>query len=57
MSPTLATPVTTVQKTMGAITIRISLMKPSPRGFILAAPDGSMKPNATPKTMPARTHQ
>ncbi len=36
----LAMPCTTVQKMMGAISILISLMKPSPKGFIASPQPG-----------------
>ena len=40
MSSMPAMPVTTVQKMIGPITILISLMKPSPSGFMSVAIDG-----------------
>ncbi len=40
MSSMPAMPITTVQKMMGAIIILISLMKPSPSGFISAPSAG-----------------
>jgi len=40
MSSMPAMPVTTVQKMIGAMIILISLMKPSPRGFIAAPVSG-----------------
>ena len=55
MSPTLAIPTTTVQKIIGAITMRMSLMNPSPSGFMLSPAWGKKKPSAMPSTMPART--
>ena len=40
MSPIFAMPTTTVVKMIGAIIILISLMKPSPSGFIVSAVAG-----------------
>ena len=40
MSSMPAMPTTTVQKMMGAIIILMSLMKPSPRGFICSPSEG-----------------
>ena len=42
-------PVTTVVKTMGAISILMSLMKPSPSGFILAPVAGNAQPTNAPR--------
>ena len=55
MSPTPATPATTVQKMIGAITILTSLMKPSPSGFIAAPACGWKYPSATPATVATST--
>ena len=41
-SPTLAMPCTTVQKMMGATSIRTSLMNKSPSGFMESALCGQM---------------
>ena len=54
MSSMPAMPTTTVQKMMGAMIILISLMKPSPRGFILAPTSGAKWPSITP-TMTANS--
>ena len=50
-------PDTTVQKMIGAITILISLMKPSPSALIhsLVASFGSNQPTSTPSTMAIST--
>jgi hypothetical protein len=40
MSSMPAMPMTTVQKMIGAISILISLMKPSPNGFIFSPSSG-----------------
>jgi hypothetical protein len=52
-----AMPETTVQKMIGAITILISLMKPSPSALIqsLVATSGHSQPTMTPSTMAMRT--
>ncbi len=50
-------PVTTVQKITGAISILMSLMKPSPRGFIMAPEWGLSTPSVTPKTMATMTRK
>ena len=55
MSPMPAMPVTTVVKMMGAIIMRISLMKPSPKGFMFSASGGLKNPSATPSVMATRT--
>ena len=52
IAPMCAMPTTTVVKTIGAISIFTSLMKPSPSGFIAAARSGSRNPNRTPRAMP-----
>ena len=41
-------PTTTVVKTIGAISIFTSLMKPSPSGLMAAAFSGETTPNTTP---------
>jgi hypothetical protein len=46
---------TTVQKITGAMSILMSLMKPSPSGFMDAPISGKKKPKRTPITMAART--
>jgi hypothetical protein len=50
-------PDTTVQKMIGAITILISLMKPSPSALIqsLVANDGHSQPTTTPSRIANRT--
>ena len=50
-------PDTTVQKMIGAITILISLMKPSPSALIqsLVANAGHSQPTSAPSTMAIRT--
>ncbi len=50
-------PETTVQKMIGAITILISLMKPSPIALIhsLVASDGHSQPTMAPSTMAIST--
>jgi hypothetical protein len=50
-------PDTTVQKMIGAISIRISLMKPSPSALIqsLVARSGHSQPTMTPITMAIST--
>src|SRR4051794_1935094 len=50
-------PETTVQKMIGAITILISLMKPSPSALIqsLVAQTGSSQPNSAPSTIAIST--
>ncbi len=50
-----AMPTTTVVKTIGAISIFTSLMKPSPSGFIAAACSGETKPKMTPTAMAIST--
>ena len=52
-----AMPETTVQKIMGAITILISLMKPSPSAFTPSwvANAGKSHPTAAPRTIAKRT--
>src|SRR4051794_37302597 len=55
MSPILAMPTTTVVKMIGAIIILISLMKPSPRGFIAVACAGRSTPSSTPTAMATST--
>ena len=48
-------PTTTVVKTIGAISILTSLMKPSPSGFIATAASGYVAPRITPSAMPIST--
>ena len=48
-------PCTTVQKTTGAMIILISLMKPSPSGFIAAPVSGQIAPRVTPIAMAIST--
>ncbi len=48
-------PDTTVQKMTSAITILMSLMKPSPSGFISTAVAGQKCPSATPSAIATRT--
>ena len=50
-------PETTVQKMIGAITILISLTKPSPSALIqsLVAKSGNSQPTSAPSTMAIRT--
>jgi hypothetical protein len=54
-SPVPEMPSTTTQKTSGAMTILISLMKPSPRGFSITAKSGTKTPRTTPKTNASMT--
>ena len=55
MSSMPAMPVTTVQKMTGAMIILISLMKPSPSGFISTASVGQKWPTRMPIAMAMRT--
>ncbi len=48
-------PVTTVQKITGAISILMSLMKPSPRGCIFAPTSGYRVPSSTPNAIASNT--
>ena len=50
-----AMPVTTVQKMIGAMSSRMSFMKPSPRGFRLCARCGQKMPSSTPAAMATST--
>ena len=50
-----AMPTTTVEKTIGAISIFTSLMKPSPSGRIAAPFSGATKPKMMPAAMPTST--
>ena len=52
-----AMPDTTVQKMIGAITMRISLMKPSPsaRTQSLVAKVGNNQPSSAPNTIASKT--
>ncbi len=54
-SPMPAMPETTVVKMIGAISILINLMKPSPSGRIVAPQPGFSQPSSTPSTMAAST--
>ena len=51
MSSMPAMPTTTVQKMIGVMTILMSLMKPSPSGFIAVPVSGKKWPSRTPMTM------
>src|SRR5262249_25361281 len=53
--PIRAIPPVTVVKMIGAISILISLMKPSPSGFMAAPYSGTAKPSATPSVIPMTT--
>ena len=55
MSSMPAMPTTTVQKMIGAMIILISLMKPSPMGFIAEPSSGLKWPSSTPMTMAVMT--
>ena len=55
MRPICAMPTVIVVKMIGAISIRISLMKPSPSGRIAAPCSGQTTPTSTPSAMPAST--
>ena len=55
MSPIVAMPATTVVKITGAMIILISLMKPSPRGFMAAPRSGRRAASNTPVVMPTST--
>jgi hypothetical protein len=55
MCPICAMPTVMVVKMIGAISIRISLMKPSPSGRIASPRDGQRMPTSTPSTIPAST--
>src|ERR1700732_4152059 len=55
MSAMCAIPCTTVQKMIGAISIRIALMKASPSGCIVAARSGLAMPSAMPSPIAIRT--
>ena len=57
MSSMLAMPCTTVQKMIGAISILISEMKPSPSGLSLTAISGEKWPNTPPSTIAPSTHR
>ena len=53
-SPALAIPCTTVQKMIGATSIRTSLMKRSPRGFSESAAPGHTVPTMTPSVIASK---
>ncbi|MNN63318.1 hypothetical protein D3C81_1786890 [compost metagenome] len=55
MSSIPAIPITTVQKMTGAIIILISLIKPSPSGFIAVPVSGRKCPSRTPMMMATMT--
>ncbi len=55
MSPIFAMPTTTVQNTIGAIIILISLMKASPSGLAAVPVSGATAPRMTPTAMANRT--
>src|SRR5579864_6465211 len=55
MSPMCATPVETQRKTMGAMAMRISLIKRSPSGFMARACLGSKMPRAIAATIATKT--
>ena len=55
MSSMPAMPTTTVQKMIGAMIILISLMKPSPSGFIASPVAGKKWPRITPMTIAVMT--
>ncbi len=57
MSPMPAMPTKTVKKMMGPIIIRMSLMNPSPRGFMATAAGGYNTPSNTPRTIPRITRK
>ncbi|MNG11785.1 hypothetical protein D3C84_953530 [compost metagenome] len=54
-SPAPDMPLTTTQKTIRAISILISLMKPSPRGLSWVDSSGRAMPHITPSTRPIMT--
>jgi hypothetical protein len=54
-SPAPAMPSTTVQKMIGAMIILISLMKPSPSGFMAAPVEGEKAPNSAPHAIATST--
>ena len=55
ISPMLAMPTAMVVKMIGAISIRTSLMKPSPSGRIAAPRSGHTTPTTTPRAIAAST--
>ncbi len=55
MSAIRAMPCTTVQKMIGAISMRIALMKASPSGCMLVARSGLTTPSAMPSAIAIRT--
>ena len=57
MSPMPAMPLTMVQKMIGAISILMRLIKPSPSGFMACPVSGAKCPTSTPATMPASTQK
>ncbi len=54
-SPMPAMPAETVQKMMGAISILMRLMKPSPNGFIAWPACGHSQPTRTPQAIATST--
>ena len=55
MSFMLAMPCTTVQNTIGAIVMRMILIKASPKGFRVSLSRGHSTPASTPRTIAIRT--
>ena len=55
IAPMCAMPTTTVVKTIGAISIFTSLMKPSPSGFIRRRVSGETNPKITPSAIATST--
>ena len=55
IAPMCAMPTTTVENTIGAISIFTSLMKPSPSGRIAAPFSGATNPRMMPAAMPIST--
>ena len=56
ISPIAAIPCTTVQKMIGAISMRISRMKASPNGCIAVPVAGAKWPSSPPATIASITH-
>ncbi len=55
MSPILAMPTATVAKMIGGTTARISVMKPSLKGFISVAKLGQTAPSRSPSAIAIKT--
>src|SRR3989442_12421757 len=55
IAPMCAMPTTTVENTIGAISIFTSLMNPSPSGRMAAPRSGATNPRTIPAAMPIRT--